>query len=191
MEDFLQQYGYVALILGTFIEGETAILVAASLVYSGTFGGPETIIFGFFGSFLSDWVYYLIGRLNGVAFIDRRPALKVKLDPARRFFESYRLQVLVSYRFLYGFRIILPLLIGLTGVRPLHFLGFSIAAGLLWASMVASLGYFAGEYFQLTASSFEQHGFLIILGFASFGLILGLVVKRFSQQRMSGPTGKV
>lgn len=188
MEDFLQHYGYLALVVATFFEGEIAILIASSLVSSGTFGGLETIIFGFFGSFLSDWVYYLIGRFNGTAFVDRRPAIKAKLYPARQFFEAHRLLIMMSYRFLYGFRVILPLLIGLTGVRPMLFLGFSIGTGLLWSTTVATLGYLAGKYLMLTTASFKEHGILIILGFATFGLLLGLTVKRFSERRMKIPS---
>ena len=188
MEEFLQQYGYLALALGTFLEGETAILVAASLVYTGVFAGPETIFFSFLGSFVSDWLYYLIGRLNGSYFVSRRPALKARLEPALRFFETHRLQILLSYRFLYGFRTILPFMIGLTGVRPLHFLGFSIVAGLMWASVVSAVGYFAGEFFQLTPRSFEENGLLIILGFGTFGVLVGLAVKRFAEHRMNVPS---
>jgi membrane protein DedA with SNARE-associated domain len=69
MEPFLEQYGYMALLVGTFFEGETAILVASSLIHDGLFNGPLTVFFGFAGSFISDWLYYFIGRLNGKYFI--------------------------------------------------------------------------------------------------------------------------
>lgn len=187
MEEFLQQYGYLALAVGTFVEGETAILVASSLVYSGLFSAPETVFFGFFGSFVSDWMYFLIGRLNGTWFVEQRPALKTKLEPARRFFETHRIQILLSYRFLYGLRAVLPIMIGLTGVRPLHFLGFSLVSGLLWSSLVGSAGYLAGAYFQLSPSSFEEHGLLVMLSFASFGLLFGFMVKKAAERRLRIP----
>lgn len=190
MEEFLHQYGYLALIAGTFLEGETAILVASSLVYSGVFGGAETVFFAFFGSFVSDWLYYLIGRFNGTYFVDRRPSLKLKMEPARRFFEHHRVQILLSYRFLYGLRAVLPVMIGLTGVRPLTFLGYSVVAGMLWASMVSAAGYYAGVFFQLTPQSFEENGLFVILGFGTFGVLVGLIIKRFAEKRLNIPTGK-
>src|SRR5437762_14067906 len=98
MEEFLLQYGYIALSIGTFLEGETAILVASSLVHSGFFKGPYTVVFGFFGSFISDWLYFIIGKLNGRYFIEKRPALKEKLKPTQKFFRTHRLQILFSYR---------------------------------------------------------------------------------------------
>jgi membrane protein DedA with SNARE-associated domain len=190
MEDFLHQYGYLALAIGSFVEGETAILVASSLVYSGVFGGLETVFFGFFGSFLSDWVYYLIGRFNGSYFLGRRPKLKLKLNPVQRFFETHRVQILFSYRFLYGFRIVIPVMIGLTGVRPAKFLAFSVAAGILWASVVSSAGYLAGHFFRFTPQTFADHGLVVVFAFATFGFAVGLVVKRIAERRMRIPSEK-
>lgn len=184
MEEFLYQYGYLALAVGTFLEGETAILVASALVHSGFFEGPYTVIFGFFGSFISDWLYFIIGRLNGKYFIEKRPRLKEKLKPAQKFFRTHRLQILFSYRFLYGFRILLPVLIGMSDLKPSHFLGYSLAAGLLWATMVSTVGYAAGQLFKLTPRFFEENLLFIVLGFASFGLVAGYFVKRFAEKKM-------
>lgn len=184
MEEFLHQYGYLALSIGTFFEGETAILVASSLVPSGVFDAPQAVLFGFLGSFVSDWVYFLIGRLNGKYFVDRRPALKAKLLPAQEFFERNRLQVLISYRFLYGFRIILPIIIGMSTIRLRDLFFYSLAAGLFWAAVVSTVGFLAGELFQLQASHFEENILFIIAGFGCFGMLVGYGVKRFAEARM-------
>lgn len=188
MEEFLHEYGYLALTAGTFLEGEIAILVASSLVYSGFFKGPYTVIFAFIGSFASDWLYYLIGRFNGKYFVERRPALRRRFVPVQEFFNSHRLQILFSYRFLYGFRIILPVLIGMSGVRPLQFLGYSLAAGLFWAATVSSLGYAAGLVFELTPQSFEENLLVVIIGFSGLGFLIGYSVKRFAEQKMGVKT---
>jgi membrane protein DedA with SNARE-associated domain len=184
MEEFLLQYGYIALSVGTFLEGETAILVASSLVPSGFFEGPYTVIFGFFGSFVSDWLYFIIGRLNGKFFVDKRPKLKSKLAPVEQFFRANRLQILLSYRFLYGFRVLLPLMIGMSEIKALLFLGYSIVAGLFWASMVSVVGYAAGRFLNLTPISLERNILFIVLGFFCFGLLVGYFVKRFAEKRM-------
>jgi len=184
MEEFLHQYGYIALSIGTFFEGETAIMVASSLVHSGFFFGPYTLFFGFFGSFLSDWLYFLIGRFNGKYFLARHEGLRKKFEPAHNFFNSHRLQVLFSYRFLYGFRILLPLLIGMSDITMWHFLGYSILAGLIWASTVTTVGFLAGLIFNLTPQSFEQNIVYVIIGFATVGLAIGYGVKRFTEKEI-------
>lgn len=184
MEEFLRQYGYLALSAGTFLEGETAILVASSLIHTGFFSGLYTIIFGFFGSFISDWMYYMIGRLNGKYFIEKRPKLHERMEPIHQFFKTHRHQILFSYRFLYGFRALLPLMIGMSGVRPLQFLGYSLVSGLLWASMVSLVGYWGGIIFELTTQSFEENLLFVVSGFAVFGLLLGLSVKTFAEKKI-------
>ena len=177
MESFLEQYGYLALLVGTFFEGETAILVASSLIHHGLFDGPPTIIFGFAGSFISDWLYYLIGRLNGKYFIDKRPNLKAKLEPVQKLFRKHQIQILFSYRFLYGFRVVIPIVIGMSHIRPSQFLFYSIVSGFIWATTVGTVGYFVGRVFNLEASAFEENIVFIVIGFASFGMIMGYILK--------------
>jgi membrane protein DedA with SNARE-associated domain len=185
MEEFLDQYGYLALTIGTFFEGETAILVASSLIHRGIFEAPYTIIFGFAGSFISDWLYYVIGRLNGKYFIEKRPALKARVEPVQRFFQRHKFQILISYRFLYGFRVIIPLIVGMSNIRPAQYLLFSIASGLFWATTVSTAGYFVGRFLNLRTSVFEKNIVFIVLGFALFGLLTGYIVKRFADKKIS------
>jgi membrane protein DedA with SNARE-associated domain len=163
--------------IGTFFEGETAILIASSLIYQGFFAATPTIIAGFAGSFVSDWLYYLIGRLNGKYFVDKRPKLKSRLEPVRSLFQKHRLPILLSYRFLYGFRVIIPVVIGMSGVKPIHFLFFSVASGLVWASIVSAAGYLAGRYFEIEASLFEENILIIIIALATIGLLMGYAIK--------------
>ncbi len=184
MEELISRLGYFALALGTFLEGETSLLLASSLSSAGILKFYYVVLFGFLGSLVSDWFYFLIGRLNGKFFIERRPALKTKLVPVSTFFEKNKFQVLMSYRFLYGFRIIIPLMIGMTNIKPIHFLGFSFAAGLTWSTMVCLIGYFVGLYFKLDQQFFVQNLWLLIIGFASVGLTVGFIVNKIATKRI-------
>jgi len=136
---------------------------------------------------MGTWLYFAIGRLNGKYFINNRPNLEVKLRPTQKFFKTHRLQILFSYRFLYGFRVILPLMIGMSDIGVIQFLGYSFAAGMLWATTVSSVGYLAGVIFELTPTSFEDNVLLIILGFSLFGLLVGYTVKKYAEKRMGVP----
>jgi membrane protein DedA with SNARE-associated domain len=180
LESFLQQYGYLALLVGTFFEGETAIMVAASLVNQDLYDVGPTVFIGFSGSFISDWLYYSVGRLNGKYFLDKRPKLRAKLAPAESLFQKYQMQILFSYRFLYGFRVIIPIVIGMSHIKPIQYLFYSVTSGLIWASTVTTVGYFVGRFFNLKTSVFEENIVLIVIGFASFGLLLGYILKVFA-----------
>ncbi len=178
MQQFLDQYGYLALLVGTFFEGETAILIASSLIHKGFFEFPFTVFFAFSGSFISDWIYYLIGRLNGKYFIERKPKLKALVAPVTNLFQRYQLQLLLSYRFLYGFRVIIPVVFGMSGLAPARYLLFTIISGVFWATVVSTVGYFVGSIFQLDTSSFENNFAFVVIGFTTFGLLIGYIVKR-------------
>lgn len=184
MEKFLDQYGYLALLLGTFMEGETAILMASSLIHKGIFDFPFTVLAAFFGCFISDWIYYVIGRLNGKYFLATRPKLSAKVKPVTDFFHRHKFQILFSYRFLYGFRIIIPLVIGMSGLRPLQFLFYSTVTGLLWATSVSTTGYWIGRLLQLRIQSFEENFLFIILGFGTLGLLIGYTIKHVAMRKM-------
>jgi len=184
MEKFLDQYGYIALLIGTFMEGETSILMASSLIYKGLFNFPLTVLAAFSGSFISDWIYYLIGRLNGKYFLAKRPKLSEKVKPMTNFFHRHKFQILFSYRFLYGFRIIIPLVIGMSGLRPLHYLLYSTVTGLLWATTVSTTGYWIGRLLDLRVQSFEENIVLIMLGFGTLGMLLGFVIKNVAMRNM-------
>lgn len=179
MEELINEYRYFALMVGTFFEGETAILLASSLIHKGLFSAPFTIFFAFAGSFISDWLYYLIGRLNGKVFLERRPRLQAKVEPVTAFFQRNKVQILFTYRFLYGFRVIIPIIIGMSNIKPGQFLFYTIVTGLLWAGTVTLLGYTAGQLFSITTESIKQNLPIILVCFGCLGLVLGFAVKRF------------
>jgi membrane protein DedA with SNARE-associated domain len=178
VEDLIHEYRYIALMIGTFFEGETAIILASSLIHKGMFNAAPTVAFAFMGSFISDWIYYFIGRLNGKLFIERRPKLQAKLLPVTGFFQRNKIQILFTYRFLYGFRVIIPLIIGMSNIRPTQYLFFSIIAGLFWAGTVTTLGYVIGRLFGVSAHSIQENIVLVLAGFATFGIALGYVVQK-------------
>jgi membrane protein DedA with SNARE-associated domain len=182
MEKFINEFGYIALMVGTFFEGETAILTASSLIYRGLFEFPFTVLAAFFGSFLSDWIYYLIGRLNGTMFIAKRPKIAAKVKPVTDFFHRHKFQILFSYRFLYGFRVIIPLVIGMSGLKPTSYLFYSIVTGLIWATTISSVGYWAGRLLTIEVKTFENNFLFIMLGFATFGLLIGYLVKKIAMR---------
>ncbi|HCW07099.1 MAG TPA: hypothetical protein DGG95_07025 [Cytophagales bacterium] len=184
MEKFINEFGYLALMVGTFLEGETAILTASSLIHRGLFVFPFTALAAFMGSFTSDWIYFLIGHYNGKVFIAKRPNLQPRVKPVNDFFHKHKLQILFSYRFLYGFRIIIPLVIGMSGLKPISFLFYSVVTGLIWATTITTTGYFAGRLLDLEAKNFEENIFLIMFCCAAVGLTLGFVIKRVAMRNV-------
>src|SRR5579859_1665398 len=180
MEELIKEFGYLALTIGTFFEGETAILTASSLIYRGLFEFPWTVLAAFSGSLISDWIYFLMGHYNGKVFIANRPKLQAKVKPVTDFFLRHKYQILFSYRFLYGFRIVIPLVIGMSGLAPARYLFYSVVTGLIWATTISTVGYWAGRLLSIEVKTFEDNLFFIMLGFATLGLIIGYTIRRIT-----------
>jgi membrane protein DedA with SNARE-associated domain len=180
MEKFINEFGYLALMVGTFFEGETAILTASSLIYRGLFEFPWTVLAGFSGSFISDWIYFLIGHYNGKVFVAKRPKLQARVKPVTDFFHKHKFQILFSYRFLYGFRVIIPLVIGMSGLPPVRYLFYSIVTGLIWATTISTAGYWAGRLLSIEVKTLEDNFLFIMIGFAALGLTIGYIVKKIA-----------
>jgi membrane protein DedA with SNARE-associated domain len=73
MIEILLRFGYVALFLGTFLEGETILLVAAFLAHRGYFNIYWVTSVAALGTMFGDQLFYFIGRKHGITFLDRRP----------------------------------------------------------------------------------------------------------------------
>jgi membrane protein DedA with SNARE-associated domain len=58
-ETIIAQYGYFAIIIGTFLEGETILVIGGFLAHIGLLSLPLVILSAFIGSFSGDQLYFL------------------------------------------------------------------------------------------------------------------------------------
>ena len=62
LQQFLQEFGYFALFLGTFFEGETILVLAGFLAFRGYMDLKLVMIVAFLGSYAGDQLWYFLGR---------------------------------------------------------------------------------------------------------------------------------
>jgi membrane protein DedA with SNARE-associated domain len=66
----------------------------------------------------------------------------------------------------------------------MRYLFYSTLTGLMWAALVATVGYWVGRLLNLEAKAFEDNFIFIVLGFALFGLIVGYIIRTLALKRM-------
>ena len=158
MEEFLLSYGrpfgYLAVFLGSLVEGESIVLTAGFLAYKGFFSLPAIIVITFTGSLLADQTLFFVGRRYGPGFIERRP--KWRAASKRVFDHLHRHNVLfiLSFRFIYGFRVVTPIIIGASGVAIKRFAILNFIAAAIWSVLSCYAGYMLGYFFADTISDF-------------------------------------
>ena len=87
LEYLISHYGYVALVIGTFLEGESILIVAGFAVRLGYLKSQWVILAAFAGSMAGDQPYFFLGRVKGEAFLQKRPRWETKV---RRGLEASR-----------------------------------------------------------------------------------------------------
>jgi membrane protein DedA with SNARE-associated domain len=143
--EWVQSYGYVAVAVGTFLEGESVLLIAGAAAARGHLAMPVVIAIAALASFLGDQMYFWIGRRYGAALLARYPSLQPRAARVNGLLERHHLPLILSIRFLYGLRIAGPIAIGMSNVSWPRFFLLNGLGALLWATLIASAGYGAGH----------------------------------------------
>jgi membrane protein DedA with SNARE-associated domain len=157
---------------GVPIPGETALITAA------VFARPEhhhyslfwVIVVAAAGAIVGDNVGYLLGRYGGRRLINRwglvrRHAERV-LPPSERFFEKHGPKTVFFGRFIAILRVTAAWLAGISHMTWWRFFAWNAAGGIIWATGVALLAYWAGKAVADAVSRYGLYGVLalIILG---------------------------
>lgn len=172
VEDFLQNWGYVAILALTFLEGETVVILAGIAAFQGYMQLPWVAVCAIIGTFCGDQLYYYIGRLYGTPLLDRWPTLRQKIDWAFRLLHRHQTVFILSFRFLYGVRNVSPFVIGIAGIPRLRFAVLNFLAAVIWAVCFAVGGYFFGHALERFLGEYQGPVLLVL---AALVLGIGLV----------------
>src|SRR5688572_1229681 len=108
MEDLLTQFGYVAVFIGTFLEGETILALAGFAASDGWLSLPKVIAIAIVGAFLGDQVCFFLGRRYGERILARYPSLAAKAPRVQALLRRWDAPAVIVLRFCYGLRIAGP-----------------------------------------------------------------------------------
>lgn len=141
MSEHLEALGYMGAFIGAIVEGEVCLISALQTARLGHTDFYGILLAAFLGTQTIDWSLYLSARRwKDNTYFDRKPALRSKLDRMSGFLHHYPEGMLLTYRFMYGFRVVLPLLFGISRIPIFKFALYSFIGTLLWITVVASIG---------------------------------------------------
>ncbi|HYD58071.1 MAG TPA: DedA family protein [Burkholderiales bacterium] len=146
--DAFTQLGYLAVLAGAFLEGEVVVFLAGLAAQNGYLSLPAVIGLACLGAFLGDQLFYFIGRRYGNRLLARFPRLAARAPRVQAMLRRWDVLAIVLVRFAYGIRMAGPIVIGGCGIPAWRVALFNLIGVLLWAPLVAGLGYFAGQVVQ-------------------------------------------
>lgn len=168
-------YGYYAVFLGAFIEGETVLVLGAIAAHRGYLALSWVMAAAFFGSWLGDQLYFFLGRRHGSAILARFPVLQPKAHQTQRLVERYHTSLILAVRFLYGLRTVGPMVIGMSAVPALQFVALNALSALVWAVVVAAAGYAFSGAIEALMPQIRHYEEYLFTGVLAVGVLVWLI----------------
>ncbi|BDH45190.1 membrane protein [Salmonella enterica subsp. enterica serovar Choleraesuis] len=157
INSLISHYGYAALIVGSLAEGETVTLLGGVAAHQGLLKLPLVILSVALGGMIGDQLLYLIGYRYGDKLLKRFKKQQKQIDRAKSLINRHPYLFVIGTRFMYGFRIIGPLLIGSSHLPPARFLPLNILGALIWAGLFTTLGYLGGSLIAPWLHALDAH----------------------------------
>lgn len=176
MEEFVSKWGYWAVFLGSLIEGESVILPAGYFASQGFLSLPWVITIAFFGTLIADQSLFMVGHVWGRRILSFFPKLNPPAERAFLFLKQYGSFYILTFRFIYGVRIISPLIIGTAGFPFGQFAFLNLIAAALWSVLSCGAGYVFGNFIMYHLSPVQR---FLLLGALGVGCLCWLVWKAY------------
>lgn len=172
LADLISSYGYLAIIIGTFLEGETVLVLGGFAAHGGYLNLPLVILSAFIGTLFGDQLYFFIGRYKGLTMLESRPVWKEKSSKVFALLEKHEVLLILGFRFLYGIRTVTPFLIGTSKIKTSRFIKLNLIGAVVWAIVVGTLGYWFGHALELIIGDIKHYETMIFI----FLIVVGLSV---------------
>ena len=174
----LEKYGYIILFVWSIFEGETGLVMAGILSYTGSMNLYLSILVAAFGGFAGDQIYFYLGKINKKWILEEFRAHKRKFARARLLIRKFGAWVIFLQRFIYGMRTIIPMTIGLSGYNAKKFAIINFFSAIVWASVTIIPSYFFGDKLLVFLKWLKHHWYIGITGFIVIILIMSYINKK-------------
>ena len=169
----IDSYGYLAVFVGAFLEGETILALAGLAAYRGYLDFWTVTVVALIAGFAGDQFYFFVGRFNGQRILARFPDTHRRAQKFDTLLARWHAPLIMGIRFMYGFRIVGPVLLGMGRVRAWKFVVFNFIGASIWAPLIVGLGYLFGNIVEMLLDDLKRveiwaFAALLLIGVVSF-----------------------
>jgi membrane protein DedA with SNARE-associated domain len=173
IRSFVEAYGYYALLAGTFFEGETILLIGGVVARLGYLHLPAVMLVAFIGSFSGDQFYFYAGRLKGRELLARYNSWQKRVDKVHCLMARYHDLIMIGFRFVYGIRIMTPIVLGMNkDVKTSRFFVLNAVGALIWSVVISSCGYFFGYATEKLVRNVKHYEIIALIVILVAGITL-------------------
>lgn len=175
LEHFIDSYGYLAILIGTFLEGETILILGGITAKLGYLQLSWVIAYAFLGTFIGDQLFFLLGRFQGAPFLLRHPSWVDRARKVQGILERHRILIILGFRFIYGFRTITPYVIGMSRISFLEFFVLNAISAAVWSIIIGLLGFAFGHGLELWLGNIRHYEIRIMLAVILTGTLIWII----------------
>jgi membrane protein DedA with SNARE-associated domain len=171
----LATYGYWAVFFGCLLEGETILILGGMAAHQHLLHLWPVIAWASLGGMLGDQMLFWTGRYFGARLLPRLKRKQAAIDRVTKLIHRYPSTSVFAVRFLYGMRLVGPMVIGASGLSPIRFSLLNALGAVVWATIFASAGYWAGEALESLLGNLKPYRLPIALGVLALAVVIALI----------------
>jgi len=141
-------FAETGLFFGFFFPGDSLLFTAGIFASQGFLNIWVLLICCIIAAILGDSVGYWSGKKYGRGLFDRDSGFffkKKRLYDAEIFYQKHGKSTIIIARFIPVIRTFAPIVAGIGDMRYFSFISYNIFGGILWVTLMLSLGYFLGS----------------------------------------------
>ncbi|ASY26925.1 DedA family protein [Candidatus Planktophila versatilis] len=158
------------LLFGFFLPGDS-ILFSAGLVAAshGNINIAVLVAVILLAAFFGDQVGFVIGRVVGRPYLDKRKSPRVQrmIVRSERFYEKSGWWAVVAARFFPWIRTFVPPIAGASKMNYYNFLSANVVGAVLWGAGITLAGFYAASFPWVKTFSYAIAAFFIIASLVS------------------------
>lgn len=175
LSEALQHYGYYAILIAGFFEGETILMLGAYAVHEGYLKMLPVIGCGAAAAFCADQTYFFLARRKGARFLGSRPKLAQRIERIGSFVAKHPVATIFLMRFAWGFRIVMPAALGMGRLSAPAFVALDAMAATVWSTAVALFGIKITALAHAIAGPLHAREHQLVAAAIAIGLTVALV----------------
>lgn len=199
IEALIEEYGYFIVFLGAALDfglpssGDITMLLGGWFASGNGLNIGLVMFFGALGAAVSENAMYWTGRVGGRPLVERM--LRVRflfgtrggehITRIEKYFTEHGGKTIFVGRLVPGFRALIPLSAGMSGMPYPRFLAFDCVAVVFWAILMGTVGFLFGEYWETVLAVIRALG-PVAVGAIAFLLVTLYIFRRFRRKSRAG-----
>lgn len=173
----LETYGYIILLFYSFGGGLVGIVSAGVLSAFGEMNLLLSIGIASFGNIIGSTSLVYLGRYQKQELQKYLQKHKRKVALTQLWLRKFGIALIFANKYIYGFKTILPLVVGLSKYSFSKFFLWNTIASMIWGISLGLLGFFASNLAMRLFDSLKAYSYALPLGFVILLILLWLILK--------------